>query len=70
VAAKGKICQFPTAHKLSINRAEGGEGVLLVARKLGISRKPPHDSIKAWKAHGPERHGCATRTPSRRLSTS
>jgi transposase len=32
----------------------GGEGVLPVARKLGIPRKILHDWIKAWKAHGPE----------------
>jgi len=38
----------------AIKRAEGGEGVLPVARKLGISRKLLHDWIKAWKAHGPE----------------
>jgi transposase len=31
-----------------------GEGVLPVARKLGISRKLLHDWIKAWEAHGPE----------------
>jgi transposase len=54
VAARGKIRQFPTAFKLkAIKRAEG-EGVLPVARKLGISRKLLHDWIKAWKAHGPE----------------
>ena len=47
--------QFPTAYKLkAIKRAEGGEGVLPVARELGISRKLLHDWIKAWKAHGPE----------------
>ena len=45
---------FPTAFKLkAIKRAEGGEGVLPVARKLGISRKLLHDWIKAWKADGP-----------------
>jgi transposase-like protein len=38
----------------AIKRAEEGEGVLPVARKLGISRKLLHDWIKAWKAHGPE----------------
>jgi transposase len=55
VAARGKLRQFPTAFKLkAIKRAEGGEGVLPVARKLGISRKLLHDWIKAWKAHGPE----------------
>ena len=55
MAAKGKIRRFPTAFKLkAIKRAEGGEGVLPVARKLGISRKLLHDWIKAWKDHGPE----------------
>ena len=52
---KMAIRTFPTAFKLkAIKRAEGGEGVLPVARKLGISRKLLHDWIKAWKAHGPE----------------
>ena len=55
MAARGKNCRFPTAYKLkAIKRAEGGEGVLPVARKLGIPRKILHDWIKAWKAHGPE----------------
>jgi transposase len=54
VAAKAKSRQYPTAFKLkAIKRAEEGEGVLPVARKLGISRKLLHDWIKAWKAHGP-----------------
>jgi transposase-like protein len=39
VAAKAKSRQFPTALKLKvIERAEQGEGILPVARKLGISR--------------------------------
>jgi len=55
VATRGKIRQFQTAYKLkAIKRAQGGEGVLPVARKLGISRKALHDWIKAWKAHGSE----------------
>jgi len=55
VAARAKSRQFPTSFKLkAIKRAEGGGGVLPVARKLGISRKLLHDWIKAWKAHGPE----------------
>ena len=55
MATRGKNRRFPTAYKLkAIKRAEGGEGVLPVARKLGISRKALHDWIKAWKAHGPE----------------
>ena len=55
MAARGKCRQFPTAYKLkAIKRVEGGEGVLPVARELGISRKILHDWIKAWKAQGPE----------------
>ena len=55
MAVRSKIRQFPTAFKLkAIKRAEGGAGVLPVARRLGISRKLLHDWIKAWKAHGPE----------------
>jgi len=51
VAAKGNIRRFPTAYKLqAIRRAEAGEGVLPVARKLGISRKLLHDWIKAGAA--------------------
>jgi transposase InsO family protein len=38
----------------AIKRVERGEGVLPLARELGISRKILHDWIKAWKAHGPE----------------
>jgi transposase len=53
VAARGKIRQFPTAYKLkAIKRVERGEGVLPVARELGIARKLLHDWVKAWKAHG------------------
>jgi len=49
VAAIGKNRQFPTAFKLkAIKRAEEGEGVLPVARKLGISRKLLHD----WAHYG------------------
>jgi transposase len=55
VAVRGKNRQFPTAYKLkAIKRVERGEGVLPVARDLGIARKLLHDWIKAWKAHGPE----------------
>jgi transposase len=55
VAGREKNRQFPTAYKLkAIKRVERGEGVLPVARELGISRKILHDWIKAWKAHGPE----------------
>lgn len=55
MAVRGKNRQFPTAYKLkAIKRVERGEGVLPVARDLGIARKLLHDWIKAWKAHGPE----------------
>jgi len=55
VAARGQNRQFPTAFKLkAIKRVERGDGVLPVARELGISRKILHDWIKAWRAHGPE----------------
>jgi transposase-like protein len=37
----------------AIKRVERGEGVLPVARELGISRKILHDWIKAWNADGP-----------------
>jgi transposase len=44
VAARGKNRQFTTAYKLkAIKRVERGEGVLPVARELGISRKILHD---------------------------
>jgi transposase-like protein len=60
---KMAIRTFPTAYKLkAIKRAEGGEGVLPVARKLGISRKLLHDWIKAWKADGPAGLGKACST--------
>lgn len=55
MAVRGKSRQFPTALKLkAIKRVERGEGVLPVARDLGISRKTLHDWVKAWKAHGPD----------------
>ena len=55
MATKPKSGRYPTAYKIkAIKRVERGEGVLPVARELGISRKLLHDWIKAWKAHGPE----------------
>ena len=55
MATKAKSGRYPTAYKVkAIKRVERGEGVLPVARELGISRKLVHDWIKAWKAHGPE----------------
>src|SRR6202521_2527493 len=51
---KVKFKAFPTAFKLAaIKRLEAGEGVLPLARKLGVSRKLLHDWRKAWKLHGP-----------------
>ena len=53
MAGRRKKRQFPTAYKLkAIKRVERGEGVLPVARELGISRKILHDWIKAWNADG------------------
>jgi transposase-like protein len=53
VAGRGKKRQFPTAYKIkAIKRVERGEGVLPVARELGISRKRLHDWVRAWNADG------------------
>jgi transposase-like protein len=38
----------------AIKRVERGEGVLPVARDLGVTRKALHDWVRAWKEHGPE----------------
>ena len=55
MAGRGKKRQFPTAYKIkAIKRVERGEGVLPVARELGISRQSLHDWVKAWKADGPD----------------
>ena len=54
-SGKSKGGQYPTAFKLkAIKRVERGEGVLPVARDLGVTRKALHDWIGAYKAHGPE----------------
>lgn len=54
-SSKSKGGQYPTAFKLkAIKRVERGEGVLPVARDLGVTRKALHDWIRAWKAFGPE----------------
>src|SRR3984885_818856 len=51
---KVKFKAFPTAFKLAaIKRLEAGEGVLPLARELGVSRKVLHGWRKAWKLHGP-----------------
>ena len=55
MAVQVKNRRFPTAYKIkAIKRVERGDGVLPVARELGISRKILHDLIKAWKADGPD----------------
>ena len=54
-ASKSRGGRLPTALKLkSIKRALRGEGVLPVARDLGVTRKALHDWIRAYKAFGPE----------------
>ena len=54
-SGKSKGGQYPTAFKIkAIKRVERGEGVLPVARELGVTRKALHDWVRAWKAHGPE----------------
>jgi transposase len=52
-SSKSKGGQYPVAFKIkAIKRVERGEGVLPVARDLGVTRKALHDWIRAWKAHG------------------
>ena len=54
-SSKSKGGQYPTAFKVkAIKRVERGEGVLPVARDLGVTRKALHDWIRAYKADGPE----------------
>ena len=54
-SSKSKGGQYPTAFKLkAIKRVDRGEGVLPVARDLGVTRKALHDWIRAYKAFGPE----------------
>jgi transposase len=54
-SSKSRGGQYPTAFKLkAIKRVERGEGVLPVARELGVTRKALHDWIRAYKALGPE----------------
>lgn len=46
---------MPVALKIkAIKRVERGEGVLPVARDLGVTRKAVHDWIRAYNTHGPE----------------
>lgn len=54
-SSKSKGGQYPVAFKVkAIKRVERGEGVLPVARDLGVTRKALHDWVRAYKAFGPE----------------
>jgi transposase len=54
-ASKSKGGQMPVAFKIkAIKRVERGEGVLPVARDIGVTRKALHDWIRAYKAMGVE----------------
>lgn len=54
-SSKSKGGQHPTALKIkAIKRVDRGEGVSLVARDFGITRKALHDWIRAYRSHGPE----------------
>jgi transposase-like protein len=54
-SSKSKGGQYPTAFKIkAIKRVERGEGVLPVARDLGVTRKALHDWVRAYKALGPD----------------
>jgi Transposase len=65
-SSKSKGGRYPTAFTLkAIKRVERGEGVLPVARDLGVTRKALHDWMRACKAIGSEglnrkRAGAAT----------
>jgi transposase len=42
---------YPVSLKIkAIKRVECGEGVLAVSRDIGVTRKAPHDCIRAWNA--------------------
>ena len=52
-ASKSRGGQYPTAFKIkAIKRVERGEGVLPVARDLGVTRKAVHDWVRAY-TNGP-----------------
>lgn len=54
-SSKSRAGQYPVAFKVkAIKRVERGEGVLPVARDLGVTRKALHDWVRAYKAFGPE----------------
>jgi transposase len=52
-ASKSKGGVYPVSFKIkAIKRVERGEGVLPVARDIGVTRKALHDWIRAWNAMG------------------
>jgi transposase len=54
-ASKSKGGISPVSFKIkAIKRVERGEGVLPVARDIGVTRKALHDWIRAWKTDGVE----------------
>ncbi len=54
-SSKSKGGQYPTAFKVKvIKRVLRGEGVLPLARDLGVTRTALHDWLRAYKAFGPE----------------
>jgi transposase len=54
-ASKSKVGIYPVSFKIkAIKRVERGEGVLPVARDIGVTRKALHDWIRAWNAMGVE----------------
>jgi transposase len=54
-ASKSKGGIYPVSFKIkAIKRVERGEGVLPVARDIGVTRKALHDWIRAWNAMGVE----------------
>lgn len=54
-ASKPKGGIYPVSFKIkAIKRVERGEGVLPVARDIGVTRKALHEWIRAWNAMGVE----------------
>jgi transposase len=54
-SSKSTSGRLPVALKLkAIKRVERGEGVLPVARDLGVTRKALHDWIRVYKSDGAE----------------
>jgi transposase len=57
-SSKSTSGRLPVALKLkAIKRVERGEGVLPVARDLGVTRKALHDWIRVYKSDGAESYG-------------